>query len=38
MDRYTFTMLCSMLRIIGKLNDSKYIDEEEMVALLLHIM
>ena len=37
MDRYTFTTLCSMLRIIGKLKDSKYVDVEEVVALFLHI-
>ncbi|RVW12489.1 hypothetical protein CK203_093473 [Vitis vinifera] len=38
MDRHTFTMLCSMLRTIGKLKDSKYVDVEEMVALFLHIL
>ncbi|KAL6348990.1 hypothetical protein AAG906_033646 [Vitis piasezkii] len=38
MDRHTFTTLCSMLRTIGKLKDSKYIDVEEMVALFLHIL
>ncbi|KAL6336098.1 hypothetical protein AAG906_010375 [Vitis piasezkii] len=38
MDRHTFTMLCSMLRTIGKLKDSKYVDVEEMVALFLHII
>ena len=37
MDRHTFTTLCSMLRTIGKLNDSKYVDVEEVVALFLHI-
>ena len=38
MDRHTFTTLCFMLRTIGKLKDSKYIDVEEMVALFLHIL
>ena len=38
MDRHTFTILCSMLRTIGKLKDSKYVDVEEMVALFLHIL
>ena len=38
MYRHTFTMLCSMLRTIGKLKDSKYVDVEEMVALFLHIL
>ena len=38
MDRHIFTTLCSMLRTIGKLNDSKYVDVEEMVALFLHIL
>ena len=28
MDRHTFTTLCSMLRTIGKLKDSKYVDVE----------
>ena len=38
MDRHIFTTLCSMLRTIGKLNDSKYVDVEETVALFLHIL
>ena len=38
MDRHTFTTLCSMLRTIGKLKDSNYVDVEEMVALFLHIL
>ena len=38
MDSHTFTTLCSMLCTIGKLNDSRYVDVKEIVALFLHIM
>ena len=38
MDRHTFITLCSMLRTMGKLKDSRYVDVEEMVALFFHIL
>ena len=37
MDRQTFFKLCSMLRTIGRLDDSKYVPLEEQVALFLNI-
>ena len=33
MDRYTFFALCSMLRTIGKLDDSNYVQLEEQAVL-----
>ena len=38
MDRHTFFKLCSMLRTIGRLDDSKYVPLEEQVALFLNIL
>ena len=38
MDRYTFTMLHSMLCNIGKLKDWRYVDVKETVTLFLHVL
>lgn len=38
MDRHTFFKLCSMLRTIGRLDDSKCVPSEEQVALFLNIL
>ena len=38
MDRHTFFVFCSMLRTVGKLDDSKHVPLEEQVALFLNIL
>ena len=38
MDRRTFTILCQLLRTMGGLRSTKYVDVEEMVAIFLHIV
>ena len=38
MDKHTFTSLCSVLRTIGKLNDSRYVEVEELFAFFMHIL
>jgi len=38
MDRHTFFVLCSVLRTVGKLDDSKHVPSEEQVTLFLNIL
>ncbi|KAJ8434775.1 hypothetical protein Cgig2_017183 [Carnegiea gigantea] len=38
MDRHTFFTLCSMLRTIGRLDDSEYVPLEKQVAFFLNIL
>lgn len=38
MDRHTFSRLCSMLRISGRLQDTRNVYVEEMIAMFLHIL
>jgi len=38
MDKHTFLVLCSMLRTVGKLDDSKHVPLEEQVTLFLNIL
>ncbi|XLS44771.1 hypothetical protein HN51_001636, partial [Arachis hypogaea] len=38
MDRRTFHALCNMLKVIGKLEPSRNMGVEEMVAIFLHII
>ena len=38
MDRNTFGILCSLLRSIGRLKDTRHVKVEEKVALFLHIL
>ena len=38
MDRNTFGILCTLVRTIGQLQDSRHIIVEEQVAIFLHIL